>query len=54
MASCKLSGVGMYCCSEARKSQHKPISNDEERELMMYNYKPFYSNKDGYALNWLV
>ncbi|CAK9882624.1 unnamed protein product [Sphagnum jensenii] len=40
-------GVANFFISEARKSQHKPISNDEERELMMYNYKPFYSNKDG-------
>lgn len=28
------------------KSQHKPISNSEEHELMMYNYEHFYSNKD--------
>ncbi|CAM6060682.1 unnamed protein product [Sphagnum tenellum] len=40
-------GVANFFISEARKSQHKPISNDEERELMMYNYEPFYSNKDG-------
>lgn len=42
-------GVANFFISEARKSQHKPISNDEERELMMYNYKPFYSNKDGHG-----
>ncbi|KAH9552642.1 hypothetical protein CY35_09G077100 [Sphagnum magellanicum] len=41
--------VANYFISEARKSQHKPISIDEERELMMYNYKPFYSNKDGHG-----
>ncbi|CAM6036511.1 unnamed protein product [Sphagnum compactum] len=41
--------VANYFISEARKSQHKPISDEEERELMMYNYKPFYSNKDGHG-----
>jgi hypothetical protein len=26
-----------------------PSPNSEEHELMMYNYEPFHSNKDGYA-----
>lgn len=41
------------CCSEARKSQHKPISNDQEHELMFYNYEPSYTNKDGYGFKIL-
>lgn len=43
-------GISNYLISEAHKSQHKPISIDQERELMFYNYNPSYTNKDGHGL----
>ncbi|KAH8932482.1 hypothetical protein BDL97_19G074900 [Sphagnum fallax] len=43
-------GISNYLISEARKSQHKPISSDQEHELMFYNYEPSYTNKDGQGL----
>lgn len=37
------------CCSEARKSTHKPASFEEEQDLLIYNYDPVYVSKDGYV-----
>lgn len=36
-----------YLVSEARKSTHGPKSVDEENSLLIYNYNPYFSGKDG-------
>eukprot|EP00243_Klebsormidium_subtile_P003003 TRINITY_DN16135_c0_g1_i1.p1 TRINITY_DN16135_c0_g1~~TRINITY_DN16135_c0_g1_i1.p1 ORF type:complete len:367 (+),score=79.77 TRINITY_DN16135_c0_g1_i1:303-1403(+) len=35
-----------FFVSEARKSGHQPASLQEEQELLIYNYQPYYSGKD--------